>query len=89
MVHLAFKGPTRKDLETDLKYLTVEEQNIIETVIQKDLELRCELISKSYQDGDLLNEWNYRVQNMTSSKHATNNKSIIKISDTIEVGFFS
>ena len=44
LFHLVFKGPTPKDLQPDLEVLTEEEQAIIMSVIEKDLELKSELV---------------------------------------------
>ena len=63
MFSMVFKGPTRQDLEPDLTKLSKEEQAIIQTVIQKDLELRCQIASES---NGIISEWNQRVSNLSS-----------------------
>ena len=76
MFHLVFKGPTPKDLQPDLEVLTEEEQSIIMSVIEKDLELKSELVllnsnnqeQKQEEDCDLLKDWNNRVLNMNPIK---------------------
>ena len=73
LFHLVFKGPTPKDLQPDLEVLTEEEQAIIMSVIEKDLELKSELVlpnsnfkeqQQEEEDCDLLKDWNNRVLNM-------------------------
>ena len=69
MFHLVFKGPTPKDLQPNLEVLTKEEQAIIMSVIEKDLELKSELVllsntNQQKEDCDLLKDWNNRVLNM-------------------------
>ena len=91
LFHLVFKGPTPKDLQPDLEVLTEEEQAIIMSVIEKDLELKSELVipnsnNKEQQqeveeDCDLLKDWNSRVLNMN---HHTKETSEIDV----RVGFF-
>ena len=83
MFHLVFKGPTPKDLQPNLEVLTKEEQAIIMSVIEKDLELKSELVllSNNQQDCDLLKDWNNRVLNMN---HHTKETSEIDV----RVGFF-
>ena len=91
LFHLVFKGPTPKDLQPDLEVLTEEEQAIIMSVIEKDLELKSELVipnsnNKEQQqeveeDCDLLKDWNNRVLNM--NHHAKETSEI-----DVRVGFF-
>ena len=79
MFHLVFKGPTPKDLQPDLEVLTEEEQSIIMSVIEKDLELKSELVllnsnnqeQKQEEDCDLLKDWNNRVLNMNHPRKET------------------
>ena len=81
LFHLVFKGPTPKDLQPDLEVLTEEEQAIIMSVIEKDLELKSELVipnsnNKEQQqeveeDCDLLKDWNNRVLNMNHPRKET------------------
>ena len=77
---MVFKGPTRQDLEPDLTKLSKEEQAIIQSVIQKDLELRCQIASES--DG-IISEWNKRVSNLSSISVENEEKVGIK-----NAGFF-
>ena len=76
MFHLVFKGPTPKDLQPNLEVLTKEEQAIIMSVIEKDLELKSELVllsntNQQQEDCDLLKDWNNRVLNMNHPRKET------------------